>query len=259
MTGIFYMDSYQSLSAKVYNFDKPIGTSFGDIEFYEACLAKLNIQGPILEPAVGTGRLMIPLLKKGYDLFGFDLSSQMLSFCQKNLKEHHENPERVYQASFTDFHYDQQFAAIVIPSGTFLLMTEDHDIQTALQNFYTYLMPEGQLIFDIFLQPDFQVGRTQIREFPLSSEEKISLTMTEAEINHLTQVTTTYHRYEVWKNYQLAETELEVFRLKWLGLQEVELLLKNAGFADIQITANYQENNAPTLATDTITVIATKR
>lgn len=252
------MDSYQSLSAKVYNFDKPIGTSFGDLEFYETCLAKLNIQAPILEPAVGTGRLMIPLLKKGYDLFGFDLSSQMLEICQENLRAHHENPERVYQASFTNFHYDQKFAAIVIPSGTFLLMTEDQDIQTALQNFYTHLMPEGQLIFDIFLQPDFQVGRTQIREFPIHTDEKISLTMTEAEINHLTQVTTTYHRYEVWNNHQLVQTELEVFRLKWLGLQEIELLLKNAGFNNIQITANYQENSAPTSASDTINVIATK-
>lgn len=73
------MDSYQSLSAKVYNFDKPIGASFGDIEFYESCLNQLSIKGPILEPAVGTGRLMIPLLKKGFDLKGFDTSKQMLT------------------------------------------------------------------------------------------------------------------------------------------------------------------------------------
>lgn len=252
------MDSYQSLSAKVYDFDKPIGTSFGDIEFYEACLNQLPIKGPILEPAVGTGRLMIPLLKKGFDLQGFDLSPQMLAICKANLRQQQEDEKRVYQASFTDFQYAQKFAAIMIPSGTFLLMTEDQDIQVALKNFHAHLMPGGQLIFDIFLQPEFQVGRTQIREFPINEEEKISLTMTEAEINHLTQVTTTYHRYEVWKNHQLVQTELEVFRLKWLGLQEIQLLLQNAGFYNIQITANYQENSAPTSATDTITVIATK-
>lgn len=252
------MDSYQSLSAQVYDFDKPIGTSFGDLEFYEACLKNLTVKGPILEPAVGTGRLMIPLLKKGYDLKGFDLSSQMLAICRDNLIKHGEDPTRVYQASFTDFHYEQRFAAIVIPSGTFLLMTEDHEIKTALENFYNHLMPQGQLIFDLFLQPDFQVGRTQIREFPISDHEKITLTMTEAEINHLTQITTTYHRYEVWKKHQLIETELEVFRLKWLGLQEIELLLTNAGFQNVQLIANYQHLEMPKNATDTITIIATK-
>lgn len=252
------MDSYQSLSARVYDFDKPVGTSFGDLEFYRDCLEKLPIKGAILEPAVGTGRLMIPLLKQGFDLYGFDLSPQMLNICKENLVKHEENPERVYQASFTDFRYDQQFAAIVIPSGTFLLMTDNSDIQIALKNFHAHLMPEGQLIFDIFLQPDFQVGRTKIREFPVSDHEKITLTMTEAEINHLTQVTTTYHRYEVWKKHQLIETELEVFRLKWLGLQEIELLLTNVGFQNVQLIANYQHLEMPKNATDTITVIATK-
>ena len=252
------MDSYQSLSARVYDFDKPVGTSFGDLEFYRDCLEKLPIKGAILEPAVGTGRLMIPLLKQGFDLYGFDLSPQMLNICKENLVKHEENPERVYQASFTDFHYDQQFAAIVIPSGTFLLMIDNSDIQIALKNFHAHLMPEGQLIFDIFLQPDFQVGRTQIREFPVSDHEKITLTMTEAEINHLTQITTTYHRYEVWKKHQLIETELEVFRLKWLGLQEIELLLTNAGFQNVQLIANYQHLEMPKNAADTITVIATK-
>lgn len=252
------MDSYQSLSARVYDFDKPIGTSFGDLEFYRDCLEKLPIKGAILEPAVGTGRLMIPLLKQGFDLYGFDLSPQMLNICKENLVKYEENPECVYQASFTDFHYDQQFAAIVIPSGTFLLMTDNSDIQIALKNFHAHLMPKGQLIFDIFLQPNFQVGCTQIREFPMSDHEKITLTITEAEINHLTQVTTTYHRYEVWKKHQLIETELEVFHFKWLGLQEIELLLTNAGFQNIQLIANYQHLEMPKNAADTITVIATK-
>lgn len=252
------MDSYQSLSAKVYQLDKPVGTSFGDIEFYEACLKKLKVKGPILEPAVGTGRLLIPLLKSGFDVKGFDLSSQMLTICQENLTKHEEDPARVYQASFSDFHYDEKFSAIIIPSGTFLLMTDNSEIQIALDNFYQHLLPQGMLIFELFLQPDFQVGRTQVREFKVDLQEKITLTMTESAIDHLNQVTTTYHRYEVWRDHQLVETELECFRLKWLGLQEIDLLLQRTGFKTIQIIANYDETQSPTNATDTLTVIATK-
>src|SRR5262249_8159369 len=52
---------YGQLGALVYDLDKPIGCSFGDIEFYKERLA--GCRGPILEPAVGNGRMLIPLLE----------------------------------------------------------------------------------------------------------------------------------------------------------------------------------------------------
>lgn len=45
------MQSYQTLSAQVYQLDKPIGCSFGDVEYYAARLS--GVVGKILEPAVG--------------------------------------------------------------------------------------------------------------------------------------------------------------------------------------------------------------
>lgn len=164
----------------------------------------------MLEPAVGTGRFMIPLLEKGYDLYGFDLSKPMLEICIENFKAHQQDPHRLSQAGFADFKFPQTFSSIMIPSGTFLLMTDDNEIDAALNNFYQHLQSEGLLLFDIFLQPDFQAGRTLIKRYPISPEKEISLR------------------------------------------------LQNAGFRDISFTADYQENNPPTSATQTITVIAHK-
>lgn len=252
------MNSYHALSALVYDFDKPIGTSFGDIEFYQSLLQQYTCTGPMLEPAVGTGRFMIPLLEKGYDLYGFDLSKPMLEICIENFKAHQQDPHRLSQAGFADFKFPQTFSSIMIPSGTFLLMTDDNEIDAALNNFYQHLQSEGLLLFDIFLQPNFQAGRTLIKRYPLSPEKEITLTMTESEIDHLDQVTTTFHRYDLWENHRLVESEREIFRLKWMGLKEISLRLQNAGFRDISFTADYQENNPPTSATQTITVIAHK-
>jgi SAM-dependent methyltransferase len=39
----------------------------------------------ILEPMCGSGRFLLPLLQQGYDISGFDLSSDMLDACRKNL------------------------------------------------------------------------------------------------------------------------------------------------------------------------------
>jgi len=54
---------YATLAAWVYELDKPVGRSFGDVEFY---LERLQgVTGPVLEPAVGNGRLFVPLLEAG--------------------------------------------------------------------------------------------------------------------------------------------------------------------------------------------------
>lgn len=50
---------YGDLASWVYHIDKPIGHSFGDIEYY---LARLEgCSGPILEAGVGNGRVDVTL------------------------------------------------------------------------------------------------------------------------------------------------------------------------------------------------------
>ena len=50
---------YGDLASWVYHIDKPIGHSFGDIEYY---LARLEVcSGPILEAGVGNGRVDVTL------------------------------------------------------------------------------------------------------------------------------------------------------------------------------------------------------
>jgi len=74
---------YSNLSSEVYDLDKYIGRSFGDVEFYSERLA--NCTGRILEPGVGTGRMLIPLLEQGLKVDGFDVSEEMLNICRISL------------------------------------------------------------------------------------------------------------------------------------------------------------------------------
>ena len=55
---------YGTLASEVYDLDKPVGRSFADVEYYTGLLA--GVGGPILEPAAGTGRVLIPLLEAGH-------------------------------------------------------------------------------------------------------------------------------------------------------------------------------------------------
>src|SRR5262245_39754188 len=120
MRGIGHMSKlYQRLSAWAYDLDKPPGRSFGDIEFLTSRLA--DCRGPILEPAVGTGRVLIPLLEAGLTVEGFDASDEMLERCRTNCRARGLSP-RLDKMQYESFQYDHTFAAIIIPAGSFELI-----------------------------------------------------------------------------------------------------------------------------------------
>jgi ubiquinone/menaquinone biosynthesis C-methylase UbiE len=54
-----------------------------DVPFYLARAA--HCAGPILEMACGTGRVTIPLAEAGHEIWGFDLSPDMLQECHAKL------------------------------------------------------------------------------------------------------------------------------------------------------------------------------
>src|SRR5581483_1384210 len=74
------VNRYGDMCAEVYVLDKPPGALF-DQTYYAQALS--GVEGPILEAACGSGRLMIPLLEAGYDIRGFDRSESMLAQHRK--------------------------------------------------------------------------------------------------------------------------------------------------------------------------------
>ncbi len=63
---------YGQLATEVYELDKPVGRSFPGLDYYARQLA--GITGRILEPACGTGRVLVPLLEAGLAVEGLDSS-----------------------------------------------------------------------------------------------------------------------------------------------------------------------------------------
>lgn len=233
------MMSYQSLSAEVYQLDKPVGCSFGDVEYYAARLA--GVQGKILEPAVGTGRILIPLLNQGFDITGFDPSTAMLEICQNNLLTHGYQSDRVFQAQLETWAAQDCYEAIILPTGSFLLLDDEVKAIAALKNCYAALRPGGRIIFDVFFQHQFKVGEHLVRTFKTAQGELISLNMTSSEIDYVAQVTTTHHRYDKWDQQGTCiASEFEVFKLKWFGISELQRILQQIGFSQISVSSDYQ-------------------
>ena len=121
------------------------------LRFYAANLQ--NVDGPVLDCACGTGIFLLPLLAAGRDMYGFDVSASMLAALARNAARQGvaDIEHRLSVQDFETFHYDREFAAIIIPTNTFeMLTTQDAQIRT-LQNIRRHLAPSGRLLLDLRL------------------------------------------------------------------------------------------------------------
>lgn len=244
------LNYYGRLSSEVYDIDKPIGHSFGDVEFYMNRLK--NCKGNILEPGTGTGRILIPLLEKGLNVEGFDSSKDMLSICKSNCQKRGLHP-KLFEGKMESFSLDIKYDAIIVPTGTFLLLYKREDSLKALRNFYNHLSIGGRLILDISLQTDMEIGIVSTRTWECSNGDIITLENKIVEVDYINQYTISHGRYEKWREGVLLQTELEYFPLRWYGIEEFKLILESIGFKDIMISSDYKLGKYPSNPEEIIT------
>lgn len=247
---------YGPLSTLYYDISKPVGRSLsGDIEFYREQLA--NIHGTILEPAVGTGRILIPLLKAGFAIEGLDNSKAMLEKCQANCKQQAELVQ-LYQADMTEFSLGKSYDAVIIPTGSFCLLPSFELAKKALQQFYQHLNKGGKLLLDLDFPIEWVNGKEQVYSLPISSEKGLLLTARNQSIDWLKQQSVQLLKYELYENGLLTQTEVQQFSLRWYGLHEFRLLLETVGFQQIRSCADYNWDKSASEAQSTVTFEAIK-
>ena len=98
--------------------------------------------GRLLEPACGSGRLLVAMAKRGFTVYGFDASAGMVEFAKKRTKTF--GPQvKVQQQSMQEFSYRMQFDMAFCLVSTFkYLLTEAH-AQAHLQRVAESLRPGG--------------------------------------------------------------------------------------------------------------------
>lgn len=228
---------YGKLASRVYHLDKPVGRSFGDIEFYQDRLKCCS--GPILEPAVGNGRVYIPLLEAGFHIEGFDASDNMLDYCRSESETRNLSPTLSCQ-TFSEFRSTTVFDAIIMPAGSFQLVTQVDAARELLRRFYDHLVPGGRLILDIDNMKGLMETSGTMRRWQHSERELLTLTGSPPEIDYVHQTSLSILRYEHWKDGALVATEIDLFHLRWWGINELTLALKDAGFHNVSVSGDYR-------------------
>ncbi|HEX3408281.1 MAG TPA: class I SAM-dependent methyltransferase, partial [Caulobacteraceae bacterium] len=221
------INRYGELCAEVYVLDKPPG-ALHDIQYYLEQLRPLD--GPILEAACGSGRLLIPMLEAGLPVEGFDHSESMLAQCLRAADARGLNAS-LRRMRFQEFAYDHPFEAIVCPVGAFTLIDDFAEALAVLRRFHDHLRPGGRLFVDL-MPLAYLTNPTShhVRSWTTLAGEQLTITASRLELDLLRQRKVTLDRYDRWRGGKLIESEVEMLATRLWGLHEFELTLTEASF-----------------------------
>ena len=151
---------YGSLCSEFYDLTKPVGGDYPDVSYYLRHLAAIG--GWVLEAAVGTGRLLVPLLHAGLKVEGIDSSTEMLAYCRRNCAAAGLQAT-LYCGALEAMDLPNRYNAIVISFGSFNLLSAPGEAMAALDRMKRHLVPGGRLFLDVGA-PGAHAGDSEGRE-----------------------------------------------------------------------------------------------
>lgn len=145
-------------------------SNLDDVEVYKELADQY---GPhILEVGSGTGRILLPLAREGFEVTGLELNEDILEICRKKIEEEShgvvENVELI-EGDMRDFDLDKKFDLIIAPCNVICHLIKRSDLKQTLSCFRDHLFEDGVLVIDNSM-PDVESmvennGEEQMLEF----------------------------------------------------------------------------------------------
>ena len=130
-----------------------MNTNLADLEFYLGWLPK-NKNARILELCCGTGRLTLPIAKKGYDISGVDFTPSMLENAK--VKAAKEGLEIDFiEADIRNLDLPEKYDLIFIPFNSIHHLYKNEDVFKSFSVVKKHLKKGGLFLLDCF-NPNMQ-------------------------------------------------------------------------------------------------------
>jgi SAM-dependent methyltransferase len=130
-----------------------------DVELYVE--EALTSGGPVVELAVGTGRIAVPTAKAGISVIGVDQSARMLELAGAYAER--EGVAGLVELRLGDVReppVGERVPLVTIPFRSLLHMSDDEDRARALAAAARILEPDGRLVFDVFAPSEEDIAET---------------------------------------------------------------------------------------------------
>ena len=204
--------------AKIYDLYNSQNRS--DINFYVSRAAEIG--GPILDLACGTGILSLPIAERGLDVYGIDLSPEMIDLAR--LKAEGRNNIKYTLADITDFSLCLKFKMIFLGYNTICHLKDYKTFKNMLESVKKYLLSDGLFFLDCFIPDPKFLYRNSLKKYPVYHYKELKI-FEQNEYDSFTQINK-ITRFYIYK----GEQWIEKMELKQYYPQEVKALLELGGF-----------------------------
>ena len=200
---------------------------------------------PALDAGCGSGRLLLPWLRAGYDVDGCDVSADMVARC-RDLADREGLGPNLWVQALHDLAPPRRYATIVV-CGVFGLGSNREQDKLALQRLYECLEPGGTLLLDNQVPyalsrrwPSWtSAGRARLPEpWPPPDERaqaadgsERGLRVRAISLDPLDQTLVMEIRADKWVDGANVASEIHTLSMRMYFHAELLLLLEAAGFA----------------------------
>jgi SAM-dependent methyltransferase len=210
---------------------------------------------PALDAGCGTGRLLLPWLRAGYDVDGCDVSSDMIARCREQASAEGLAPTLLVQA-LHELEPPRRYATIVA-CGVFGLGSTRAQDEQGLRRLHAALEPGGTLLLDN--ETPYANGRLwpywrkeKRDELPeawreprdrrsASDGSELALTSRVMDMDPLDQRFEMEIRVFKWRGGELLAQEEYGLSMRNYFRDELLLMLAAAGFSDVEVRSGYAD------------------
>ena len=229
--------------ARLYDLD--LADDPGDLDLYLSLARRTG--GPILELAVGTGRLALPLADAGYDVTGVDFDPAMLTRARDRAAEEKPNGRlELVEADLLGLHLPTagSFNLAVIALNSLLLLGSREAQREAIRTMAAHLAPGGLAVVDVWL-PDADDlarfdGRIVLEYARTDPETGLDVTKAgSAQHESVSQQVTLTTLYEESRQGEPARRWLRIDRLRLVSADELRTFAEDVGLEVEMLAGGY--------------------
>jgi len=195
-------------------------------------------QGPTLDVACGTGRLLLPWLRDGLDVDGCDVSPDMLAECRRLAAAEGLEPA-LYAQALHELDLPRRYGAIVC-CGTFGLGSTREQDAEALRRLHDHLEPGGLLALDVERPGELAVptsgpGDPPAQRRPAADGSEYALRGRVVDVDASERRLTRAIQAWQWRDGELVAEEEHVLTESLYERDELADLLERVGFVNLDV------------------------
>jgi SAM-dependent methyltransferase len=214
--------------------------------------------GPALEVGCGSGRLLLPLLQKGHDVEGLELSPDMLAMCRTAAEDLSLEPV-LHEGDMISFDSGKRYQSLLLPAFTLQLAD---DPAAALAHFHTLLAPGGVIYLSVFIP--FAELHKELPEGEWYEDHRIpwaggrsAVIDTRHQLNRKNRILDREHRYRLLEpDGSIAAEHISRQTLRWFTARQLRGMLGKANFEPIHAIADFDPEVPVDDEAQVITVVA---